>query len=168
MTYARFSYRPGPGRDRRAFSLIEVVLALGVFSFCLVSVIYLLGVALGSSRESQRDSALAGALRNVDTELRMLPAVYLTNTTWNSTNIYYFDAAGNRLTNAIVNSVIYCAKVTRVPPTTVGNLTGATNSTYHFLWTVSFSYPAPNYPITNSRTVGRTLYGSGLTTNLYE
>ncbi|HSI86946.1 MAG: Verru_Chthon cassette protein B [Candidatus Methylacidiphilales bacterium] len=154
--------------QRLAFSLVEVVMALGVFSFCLVSVIYLLGVGLGSSRESARDSALAAALRSVDTELRMLPAATLANTTWNSTNLYYFDGAGNRLTNAVANMVMYRARVTRVPPSAAGNLTGATNSTFHYLWTVSFSYPAPQYPMTNTRTVGRTLYGSGLSTNLYE
>ncbi|PTY00987.1 hypothetical protein DB346_15395 [Verrucomicrobia bacterium LW23] len=153
---------------RRAFSLVEVVLALGVFSFCLVSVIYLLGVGLGSSRESQRDSALAAALRSVDTELRMLPAATLAGAAWNSTNVYYFDIAGNRLTNAVPGMVMYRAKVTRVPVGIAATITGANDGSFAYLWTVSFSYPAPLYNSTNTRTVGRTLYGSGLSTNLYE
>lgn len=45
---------------RKAFSLVEVTLALGIVSFCLISLIGLLGTGLNSVRAS-RDNAAAGA-----------------------------------------------------------------------------------------------------------
>jgi type II secretory pathway pseudopilin PulG len=46
----RFGNRPAPGMV--AFSLVEVVLALAIFTFALVTILGLLGVALGTNKQS--------------------------------------------------------------------------------------------------------------------
>ena len=156
------SHRIRPG----AFSLVEVIIAVGIFTFCIVSIVYLLGSALNTSRQSQMDSAMAAILRNMESELRAVPSVNLAAVT--GTN-YYFDVGGNLVTNT--NSRAYLAVVTRVAPAAVAGMTsvtngtnissGITNTTNNYLWLLKVSYPPPNYPLTNNMILGRTLYGSG-------
>ena len=69
--------------------MVEVIIAVGIFTFCIVSIVYLLGSALNSSRQSQIDSAMTGILRNMESELRALPSASLAGVS--GTN-YYFDA----------------------------------------------------------------------------
>lgn len=42
--------------DRRAFSLVEVVMALGIFAFCIVAIVALLPVGLRSARSVADES----------------------------------------------------------------------------------------------------------------
>lgn len=157
------------GERSDAFSLVEVVIAIGIFSFCIISIIYLLGVALDSSRQSQIDSAMTGVLRNMDAELRGLPyndpnALSLNSATLESTD-YFFDSAGNLAANTA--NRIFRARLSRVAPAKVGTLTSVTNSTNHYLWVLKVAYPAPNFPLTNTLLFGRSLSGSGIA-NFYE
>lgn len=89
----------------RGFSLVEVVLALGVISFAIVSLLGLMTVSTGASRLSDEDTVIAAIARQVDTELRNttfanLPA---TGTAW------YFDNEGHHLTTAA--GAIYQCKI---------------------------------------------------------
>ena len=153
--------------------MVEVIIAVGIFTFCIVSIVYLLGSALNSSRQSQIDSAMTGILRNMESELRALPSASLAGVS--GTN-YYFDAGGNRTTNT--NSREYLAAVTRVASAAVAGMTsvtngtnissGITNTTNNYLWVLKVSYPPPNYPLTNSLILGRTLLGSGSWTINYQ
>ncbi len=170
----RSRFHGGNQGKGEAFSLIEVIIAMGIFTFCIVSIVYLLGTALSSSRQSQIDSALVGVLRSMDSELRALPytnssasALSLTSPNLAGTNSFFFDQNGNLTTNTASRS--FRAVLTRV--TNVASLTavtnganvspGVTNSTNHYLWVMKVSYPAPNFPYTNSLVLGRTLQGSG-------
>jgi Tfp pilus assembly protein PilV len=77
-------------RSRRGFSLVEVVIALGVTGFAITAVIGLMSVALNSSRSAQDEtliatmsSSLAGELRtgaftNAKARLAAAPVVYFT------------------------------------------------------------------------------------------
>ena len=157
-----------------AFSLIEVIIAMGIFTFCIVSIVYLLGTALSSSRQSQIDSALVGILRSMDSELRALPytntnaaVLSLSSPNLVGTSSFFFDQNGSLTTNS--NSRAFRAVLTRIANvaaltavTNGANVSpGVTNSTNHYLWVLKVSYPAPNYPYTNSLLLGRTLQGSG-------
>lgn len=80
---------------RRAFSLIEVAMAIGILSFCLISIMGLIPVALQTSRQSM----------NKNTEIRMLQAARaaLLNTPYSAlaTNGYFsFDADGFLLSSS--------------------------------------------------------------------
>lgn len=57
-------------RRRDAFSLTEVVLALGLVSFCLLAVVGLLPVGLKSISRAHEESAAANALNQISEALR--------------------------------------------------------------------------------------------------
>ena len=152
-----------------AFSLVEVVIAIAVFSFCLVTIIYLLGIGLNSSRASGQDSSLTAALQTTDALMRANSTNTLaTTTTFN----YYFDVNGNAVTNSSVPGFTYLVAIQRVTASSVSALTavtnttttpflvspGATNSNRYFLWKVICAYPPPLYPQTNNLLIGETSY----------
>ncbi len=58
-----------------AFSLVEVTLALGVASFCLLSVFGLLPIGLNSNQAAMEQTAANGILSSVVADLRATPAV---------------------------------------------------------------------------------------------
>jgi len=60
---------PPPGRFRRAFSLIEVMLALGIVAFCLVTLMGLMTVGLQTSRDST-DTVQAADIASMLVSLR--------------------------------------------------------------------------------------------------
>lgn len=65
------------------FSLIEVVLALGIISFALVGIMGLFPIALKSSQESQRETRATIIAQQIVNDLRSLPGpntIIVTNT----------------------------------------------------------------------------------------
>jgi uncharacterized protein (TIGR02598 family) len=81
-------------RARRAFTLVEVVVALGVFTFCSVSLVGLFSVGLSNSRKSSEDTAIASMSSQIFDILR----AENTNAA-GQTLTYYFDVDG-QMTNA--------------------------------------------------------------------
>lgn len=82
-------FAPPYGRKTGAFSLVEVAMAIGILSFCMISIMGLIPVALQTSRQSMSKS----------TEIRMLQAARaaLLNTPYSAlaTDGYFsFDADG--------------------------------------------------------------------------
>ena len=73
-----------------AFSLVEVVLAIGVLTFALTSMIGLLGVAMQSDKSSGSATALAAMSQQVYNTLRSIPFASLPA----NTN-FYFDSDGS-------------------------------------------------------------------------
>jgi len=57
-------------RQESAFSLVEVVLAIGLVSFCLLALVGLLPVALRSIKNAHEESAAANALSQLADALR--------------------------------------------------------------------------------------------------
>jgi len=53
----------------QAFSLIEVVLALGLFAFCIVVILGLLGTVMTSSKDSWMESRAAQIARQITSDL---------------------------------------------------------------------------------------------------
>ena len=60
-------------RSTPGFSLVEIVLAIGVASFALVSILGLLQVAMNSDNSASRDTTLAAMSNHVLNELRAVP-----------------------------------------------------------------------------------------------
>lgn len=115
----------------RGFTLIEIVIALGLFSFAIIGVVFLLGTGLSTSRETQRDSGLASALATSAALLRSgaAPVAAYTN---------YYDQQGGWQTNA--SNAFFALTVTPLP-------SGGTLSTNLTLYSVKAIAP---YPGTNS------------------
>lgn len=80
---------------RRAFSLVEVAIALGLLSFVLLSIIGLLGVGLNSSRSAHLDTIQASTARQA------LSAVRTADFDTFDTGTYWFTLDGARLTNSV-------------------------------------------------------------------
>jgi len=80
-----------------AFSLVEVVIALGLISFSLMAIMGLFSVGLQSSRESAEDTNLALMTQQVNAWSRSQAFTNLAGTN----HAFFFDATGewNRDTN---------------------------------------------------------------------
>ncbi len=85
-------------RDRgRGFTLVEVVLALGVCSFALLSLMALMPVSLNSARHSLEISRVSKAFQKVSSELTQSQ---FSNVAAMTTTTYEFDYDGNEPTNS--------------------------------------------------------------------
>jgi len=163
--------------QKSGFSLVEVVIAIGIFAFTVVGIVYLLGASLSSSRDSARDSALATALVSVDSAVRTSG----TSLMLTGTNIY-FDLYGNLLSGSNSTGIYYQASVQPVNSGSVAALTNLdfvnySNPTYqdinypalanytaahYFLWRVTFYYPysttSKTGPFTTNLLIGGSAY----------
>ena len=87
-------------RDWLAFSLIEVVLALGVAAFSLIAVFGLLPVGVQTNRNSTAQTATTGILASVIADLRATPKPPALNTSsqyrivFGTSKTLYFDGTG--------------------------------------------------------------------------
>lgn len=87
----RKSYWPGRGRTS-GFTLVEVVLALGLCSFALLSLMSLMPVSLDSARHALEISRVAKAFQKVASELTQRKFGDIETM---STVSYYFDYEGS-------------------------------------------------------------------------
>ena len=92
--------RPSHRCDSKAaaFSLIEVVLALGVAAFCLTAVLGLLPVGVQTNRNSSSQTAASNIIATVVSDLRTTPAAATTSPefaiTFEAEKTLFFDASG--------------------------------------------------------------------------
>jgi uncharacterized protein (TIGR02598 family) len=56
------------GRRSRAFSLVEVVIAIGIISFAMIALLGLLGSSLSTSKHARNDTVLASLAQRVLSE----------------------------------------------------------------------------------------------------
>lgn len=109
----------------RAFSLLEVAIALGVVSFALVAVLGILPIGMGAASDVVQFTAASQIAGAIDCDLRNSS---LTNTNsafyriplGQGTNDFYFDSLGNTSTAATAK---FRARVTINPP--VGAVSGS-------------------------------------------
>lgn len=94
-----------PRRDVAGFSLVEVVMALGLFAFCIVAIVGLLGVGLTSTRSVANEStaislaqSIYGAwqVQSARDEPLTVAGLFsnLPPLTQASSNSFYFDSSG--------------------------------------------------------------------------
>ncbi len=98
----RFS--PKAPANHSAFSLIEVVLALGIFSFCIVAILALFSVGVQSAKESEDEIRAANLTSSLLCRMRSAPCTNLTSYG------FPFGAltnAGGTLFNAPTNAPLY-------------------------------------------------------------
>src|SRR5438034_2562053 len=96
----RYARRPYHRCDSRAaaFSLLEVVLALGVAAFCLIAVLGLLPVGVQTNRNASSQTAVSNIIATVVSDLRTTPASATTSPefaiTFDAEKTLFFDASG--------------------------------------------------------------------------
>jgi uncharacterized protein (TIGR02598 family) len=73
MTQAKSHFRPAPPQIQKhppAFSLVEVVIALGIISFAVIAIVGMLPVALKSSQDSMRETDATLIAQRIFSELK--------------------------------------------------------------------------------------------------
>ena len=110
-------HRRGPGawtHDRAAFSLVEVVLALGIFSFALMAIIGLFVVGINTSKESSEQiqaanlaSLLISTRRTIPTNVIADFALPPLNTTYSSGGTYVTNVNGVALDGTLTGPRAY-------------------------------------------------------------
>ena len=92
---SRLGSNPLPGNClRRGFSLVEVIMALGIVSFALMSLVALLPMGLGMVRDSATETALTSIEQTIRGELTQAKFSEIANMAGQT---YFFDEAGLRL-----------------------------------------------------------------------
>lgn len=132
---------------KSAFSLVEVVLAMGVFSFAFLSIIGLMASGLTSVKNASTSEAIANINRNLRASIQATP---FTNFTSGTAVTSYYTASGFPTTasSTAPNTPFYTAVAT----TTASVYPGAQTSPNDFSLVVAISYPYPAkaQTITNS------------------
>jgi uncharacterized protein (TIGR02598 family) len=115
--------RKKAGAAQRAFSLVEVVLALGVASFGLISMLGLLTVGLKTYHDAISETTETEIAQQMANQLQL--AAYSVIAT-NTANVSYFTQEG-QATNAA--AAVYCASVSAPASLAVrGALSSSTNT----------------------------------------
>ena len=117
----------GSSADQAGFSLVEVVIAVGIAAFCLVVMLGLIPTGLNTNKDSSGETAAANIVRNIFSDLR---ATAKTNTTTSlygitfpsgaspaiSTN-YWDDAGATNSSNSILTKYMSTVTVISNSPT---------------------------------------------------
>jgi uncharacterized protein (TIGR02598 family) len=112
--------------QQRGFSLIEVVIALGIAVFCLIPIFALLPIGQKSNQDTLRETIAASLAASVSTDLRATPATITSSPYFGlsipssgsagTTNNFYVTDTG--VTNAAPSTsrATYLATVVITPP----------------------------------------------------
>ena len=103
--------RKRPQARRQAFSLVEVVIAMGIFSFAIVATFSLIGQSFKSYSSAINDTVSRQIMNQLAANAQQARISDLTNST------SYFDNEGNPVSSSDAMSV-YTANVTFTQPTT--------------------------------------------------
>src|SRR5205807_3551026 len=86
-----------------AFSLVELVLALGIVAFCLFAVFGLMPVGMQTNRNATSQTAATNIIAAIVADLRTTPAAATTSPqfaiTFGTDKTLYFDASGQASTS---------------------------------------------------------------------
>src|ERR1700679_3083285 len=130
----------GCKRKNRAFSLVEVVLALGIFAFAVLSIVGLMATGLNSAKDSSTNLAITNINRNLRADLQATPYSSLASAT--STNYYFTDGGYPTTQSSPAPSAPFYAVVlttnASIYPTGIG-----VPSTNAATVNVKISYPYP-------------------------
>lgn len=116
----------------RGFSLVEIVLALGLMTFSLVAIIGLLNVGLGASRSAQIDTVEAGAAKSLVAMLRTNSLATFSGTT------FWLNYDGSPSANSN-GATFQCVVTTNAPPARIA-------STDMVVLQLTFQYPVSASP----------------------
>ena len=124
---------------KRGFSLIEVMLAIGVFSFGVLSIVGLMATGLDSTAGSRTNLAIANITRQLRASLQAAPYSSIASGT-----SYSFSYGGYPVTSA--TGAYYTAVLTPVPPAypSSGQFSTSTNAS---IVRMVIMYPYPSNAI---------------------
>jgi uncharacterized protein (TIGR02598 family) len=121
--------------QKRGFSLVEVVLALGIMSFCLMALMALLPLGLNTIKNASEETAGINIVSNVVADLRSTPAASQTSPTYqialpaptatgNQPQVLYLDQAGGVLASGSSPDARYKVTITLSTPSLQNTITG--------------------------------------------
>lgn len=111
------------------FSLVEVVLALGIVSFALVALLGLFSVGLGASKRSGEDTEVANMSAQIVSTLRNRNSAYPTTAT------FYFDTFGRQTNLSNTNIGYYqCVLTTTTSPAISSDSASLVQAKMTFTW----------------------------------
>lgn len=96
----------------RGFSLVEVVVAIGIVSFAVLSTFGLLSVATDTSKRARDEQSCAQLVQNEFQRIRSLGSTNFPMTTYVTR---YYDAALNDLGTTLNGAAIYQLKINITP-----------------------------------------------------
>jgi uncharacterized protein (TIGR02598 family) len=129
-----------PKRTKKGFTLLEVVVALAIFTFAIVSMIGLVPATIVSHRQAVSNTVLSQITQQLSAEAQMSgPAEFssFNGKTW------YFDYQGNQLTSQSSSGVVYQAKVV-VSPVYLSGQTTSSNPPLQLVQIYDAFDPTPN------------------------
>ncbi len=103
-----------------AFTLVEIALSLGIFSFAIMALLGLLPVALQTHREAKSSTVLAQIQQRLVAELLLTDGALIDAVAVRQRN---FDVEGRELTAAESESTVYSAKMEVSPVSLPGGAT---------------------------------------------
>lgn len=112
-TGARRPLRRGVGAG--AFSLIEVTIALGIFSFAIIPIIGLVSLGMGTLRDSMDVTVQTELIRKTVVEAMRIPFVDLAADFNNQR--FYFDDEGVQQSSRNAQTIFVAQTVVSAPPT---------------------------------------------------
>ena len=115
-------------RQSSAFSLVEVVLAIGVVSFAVLSTFGLLSVATDTNKRARDDQAAARLVENEFQRIRSLSSTYFPATY----NARYYDADLNDLGITLTASAVYQLQINIVTPSAPAAADRIFNAEVHY------------------------------------
>jgi uncharacterized protein (TIGR02598 family) len=119
----------------KAFSLIEVVLALAIMSFCLIVLLGLLPLSLATIKNASEETSGINVASMVVSDLKSTPSTNSASSTYGLTlptatamasqaQVIYLDQAGGKLANATSAGARYKVTVTLSPPSAQNTIAG--------------------------------------------
>ena len=115
------------GRRRAGFSLVEVVLAIGIVSFAFVGMFGLLPAGLNTFRQAIDNSVGSQIVQRLVNEAQQTDFPELIKITTAAPSVRYFDDQGNEMTAS--GNYLYYAELSVLAPTALpGASTPATQS----------------------------------------
>lgn len=135
----------------RGFTLIEVLLAVGIIAFCLTAVIGLVGLAINGTRDADVSVRLAGVNRRVVSDIQRQPFSTINGALSSSQTVKsYYDQRGNPLTD-LYGTNLTATKGEKYFECEIRNVTPATGySSNARILGIQIRWPYPNYAETNS------------------
>ena len=100
-----------------AFSLVELVLAIGVAGFCLIAVFGLLPIGVQTNRAATSQTAAAGILVSIEADLRATPPTAPVRGGATTSVQYQLSIPGNPVTSATTLPPLYFTQEGTFSPT---------------------------------------------------
>lgn len=113
---ARTAFAFGGSSRARAMTLVEVCMALGIFTFCIMALLGLLPTGMNLLRDTRSENIATNILTDIVSDIRVLPETQSVTTRYaiplqnGSSGEIAFDANGDQLPTAAASDAVYLAR----------------------------------------------------------